>query len=592
MDTLGIRIRGENIVIRPGTTLELEQENPYLQFSDAVVGDFSLPIDIPIDDAGVNQRLTNYAGLLQQRVNGIGIECQLWDGGEQHSVGKLRVEKPTIDLNKPGSGSISCFYQSGVASFYNDIRAFKMRDIDVGGTRSFEMTNLSRSGSDGFWQHIHEVIDAPVNSYDYAFFPVINRGWTSGFATEIMNAMEYTGGTINFKLRATLGDLPRTLNLIVPFPYLHYVLQQAVAHAGWTIAGDILDDPDFLKITMLSFRAIDWRKSLGAGKMVSFDLADGLPDIGVGTFLIWLKNRFGWAYEPDKKNKILTIRPISTIGQVVKDFTEYVDPRIPKPISQEKKGFQLKNDWTGAESLETVNLEGLDDQGVIDDRSDLPAAAVAYENWVYLVAAENNYYCCLQDGDTGVWTWELLAANVYDHKDEGDVVEISTGATAIGSDVADAYMDFIPHIDMDGHWPGPSSAATNPNWSEEKNDQWGAYLVFYYGVLNNRSGDPIPFASHHIYDANGNQVADWSLAFSARTRIGHDEVGLVTEWNKISKIFRSTEALEITLRLPKDVYRQFNFSDGILIAGVRMYVARIRSTVPYSGAIICECVRI
>ncbi len=250
---------------------------------------------MPITDR--NLRLTGYAGLIHTRVDSAGIDAALFDNGLQVAVGKLKFEKPTHNLNRAKDGSVSCYFLGGVASFFQDVKDIKLRSVDVGGDRTFPWTNYNRTGGNGFWQHIHAVIDAPAASYDYAFFPVKNEAWDGEWAnTDVMNFMQYSGGNAIF-VKETTDE--RYANVIVPFPYLTYVLEKAVAHAGWKIEGNILADPDFRKITMLNFKSINWGymrrqdKLLGISPTpysnITFNLQDHLPDITLSQFLIWLK---------------------------------------------------------------------------------------------------------------------------------------------------------------------------------------------------------------------------------------------------------------------------------------------------------------
>ncbi|RYD85578.1 MAG: hypothetical protein EOP84_02055 [Verrucomicrobiaceae bacterium] len=589
----GVQIGNEFLKLKPGAKMEFEQENPFLQFEDAVKGDVSIPFDVPNDQAGVNMRLLQFASVLQQRVKAVGIDAIVYDGDNQHSFGKIRIERSQINLNRPSASSVSCFYLSGVSSFYKEIQGLKLRTMNFGGIRTFPLTDFThvRDGSQGFWQHVHQVIDAPPGSYDYAFFPVINRSWTSGHATDLMNRMTLENGLPIYNADPTQGNVNRSYTPLVPFPYLRYVLKQAFASVGWELQGEILDDPDFKKIVLICFRAIDFQIS-GATE-VKFNLADSLPNITLSAFLIALKNRFAWGYEFDRSNKVVYIKPLAVLGQRVKDFTRFVAPSIGKPVATERKGFSLKNEWSGAQpSQETINLQGYEYKGITDSYLTIPAPGPAIENWCYLIAADNSYYYCAQDPDTNVWYWALVAANVYDVVGPGEATEIVTSACVASNERWDEYHDTIPRIDMEGYWAGPPSFRNSGYWSDEKNDDWGIYLTFYHGLRNNRSGQPIPFASHHIYDPCGIQVGNWSLAFEGKRQSDHEEIGLINRWNRVADIFKSSEQLELSFNLPLDEFNDLRFSDAIVVDGVRMYITKMRSTVPYSGTISCDCIRI
>jgi hypothetical protein len=173
---LGIKVNNEFLDLLPGTVLETEQNNPFLQFNDEIVGEYSLPIEVVAN--AKNLRLLNYAGLIQSKIDKKGIDAQVYHEGFQHSIGKLKVEKPTIHLNNGKRGRISCYYLMGISSFYQDAKNQRLKEINAGGVRTFTNDNFNRAGS-GFWGHIHKVVDAPAgygtSGYDYAFYPVLNN---------------------------------------------------------------------------------------------------------------------------------------------------------------------------------------------------------------------------------------------------------------------------------------------------------------------------------------------------------------------------------------------------------------------------------
>jgi hypothetical protein len=578
---LGIAINNEFLDLYPDTQLALEQANPFLQFEEGVLGEYSLPFEIPLTPK--NLRLTKYAGLLQTRVDPAGQEAYLYANGLQHSVGKIKIEKPKHHLNSTKKGSLSLYYLTGISSFYQDIKEKKLREVPMGGARTFPWTNYNRSGGGGFWQHIHSVVDAPSGSYPYAFYPVINKEFKSAYdATEVVNCMEYNG-TVNFRQRTTDNKGPA---VIVPFPYLSFVLEQVLKHIGWSIEGDVLGDADFKKITLVNFHAIDWSASNAFGNVpyasVAFDLIDHLPDIALTEFFIWLKNRLGWWYDFDRKNKVIRIKQVNKVALGdVKEFSRYASPEVIKTVNNNKKGFALRNLFAGDYTGDALNLKAVKYQGTLPSCSNLPAAGEERFQHVYLVIHENNYYICRPNIDTGVLEWQLYSYNVYDFVQEGETQDIPTGATTLGSEKYNTYLDFIPRFDLPSSWIGGYSESS-----------YKLHLLFYHGLRNNKAGQPVPFASSGIYDSAGVQVAQWSLAFSCK-KVDGTEAGLYDlNWKRFLTTLQSREELECTLSLSLIDFIQLRFHDVVSINHVHMYVKTIKSSVPYTGSVQLECVRI
>jgi hypothetical protein len=582
---LGLKINNEFLDLLPGTSLEFEQNNPYLQFDTNIVGEYSLPFEVLAN--AKNMKLLKYAGLIQTKIDNKGIEASAYHEGFQHSTGKLKIEKPTLHLNNAKHGRISCYYLMGISSFYQDAKNQRLKEVDVGGIRTFSDDNFNRSGS-GFWGHVHKVIDAPAgygtSGYDYAFYPVLNEsyGRNPNREFEVMNSMEYTGGVLHAAKVSSDNVRP---NAICPFAYVKYVLIKAIEHCGWRIEGDILQDPQFCKATMINSLSISWATGLQLGPFfirikspVKFNLADHLPDWSVPELLIALKNRFGWWYDFDKKNKLIKIKPLINVAQAnIKDFSRYANPLVVKKVNNDKKIFSLEAAAGGR-----LNFTGVDLQGYVTRKTDLPAAAEALAYQVYLVVDENNYYICEID-DAGIYHWEFFTSGGGSYVPDDATESISTASNLPQMARFDNYFDFIPQWDEAGYFPGNGG---------DQDYTADCVLAFYYGIRNNRSGKPIPFGSPHIYDANDNLVGTWSLAFKAK-KIDGTEVGMYDlNWKKFLDTLNAYEEFEVTLNLPLVEFLKLNFSDIISIHNVRMYVTKIKSTLPYNGSVNIEANRI
>ncbi|RYZ62353.1 MAG: hypothetical protein EOO14_02545, partial [Chitinophagaceae bacterium] len=332
---LGIQVNGEFLELNPGTQLELYQDNPFLQLGDELRGDVSLPFEVKCTPK--NMRLLQHAGLLQKRIDTAGVEAVLFDNGVQHSTGRLKVEKPSVHLNMVDKGSISLYYVSGVSSFYQDIKDVNLRQLNMGGSRVFGWDNFSNTGA-GFWGHATDVLNGRVVD-DYVYFPV----WNEDFAqdVQVMNKIKQVGSELRFEMYS--DNLAQSVgNALVPFIKLPYLLKRIEAFCGWRFEGSILSDADFLKIVLVNFRAIEWhwmeRRSGGADIIhpyftPAFDLADHLPDISLSEWLINLKNRFGWWFDFDRRNKVIRIRRLMEVAvTTIKDFTAKASPLLVKTV--------------------------------------------------------------------------------------------------------------------------------------------------------------------------------------------------------------------------------------------------------------------
>lgn len=584
---LQILINGEALELIPGTTITLEETNPFLQFNNEIQGTYSFPFDVR--NSPTNNRLLNYLGTWQKVNDGAGVDAVLIDNGLQIASGKIKVERPVHHLNNQLDGQLSCYFLGNISSFQQDIKGVKLRDINVGGVRSFAGTDASPWYDSTFGQHVLNVAKG-ITVTDYTFFPVKNESWgldpgVLGNDGDVMNKVYQTASGM------TIGPI------LVPFPYLKYVLVQAIAHVGWTIEGDILDDADFERVVMINFRAIDWANFREGGGItyfldpyatVSFDLKNHLPDITIGEFLVALKNRFAWWYDVDHAGKKITIRQLSTLtGGNIKDLTSYCDPAIPKPMIPEGRIYALRNNFV-TNGGEGIDISKLNYQGALDDIAALPAASSTLNEHVYLIEEENNYYCCLQDPDDDtIWRWEIISFNIYDYVPTGATDDITTMATTVGMVKYSDYMDFIPQCEGTGVWKDFDGETS-----------WGIHLAFWIGFGDRKLGASggfaykFPQASHHIYSTLGTQFAQWSLAFKGQKNDG-TQVGLYDlSWKDFLSIINTREEPEIVLYLPIHMYMQLKWEDKIVIDGVKLFMKTKSISLPYRNRVAITCTRV
>lgn len=582
---IDIRVNNESLDLPEGLIITLERINPFLQFSKDINGSYTFPFTVKNTDT--NARLLNYAGVYQKKINGEGVDAVVYDDGIPIFKGKLKIERPLHDLNYSSRTTISCYIVTDVADFWQEIKDVKLRQVAVGGDRSWPWDGLSTlPASPGFWRHIHVVANAAPNSYDYAFYPVINKGWASGTEfPEIMNMMYWDVAEAPLEVRfptVYVGLASREANRIVPFPYLHYVLQKCFDHIGWKLSGDILTDPDFLKITMLNFRAIDWASpgsgpnSYYAKNPVVFNLQDHLPDITLSSFLIALKNRFGWWYDFDVVGKTCTINGVVDLTtQTPVDFTEYAAPLIEKSALTNERKFALKT--TDGQGGGSIDFSLIDYKGAINTLALLPAASNTIYGWVYFVSQDNNYWIC-ERTDADVYEWQRFAYNLYDYVPAGATDDISTDAGTVGMEAYDSYFTLLPRMDNQGQWFGRS---------DDEAAAWGVHLLFFHGRKNKSSisSEQYPYACNHIYDPSMNQIGEWALTYNF-IKIGGTDVGLYkTFWEAFLLMLQSSEEHSLTLNLPLYVMKNIDFKKPGLVKGVRHFIYSYQPALPYNNRV-------
>lgn len=584
----GVQIGNEFLELPTGTVIEMESENPLLQFNDEILGEYSYPFPVKITDT--NNRLLGYAGMPQKWIDREGVEAILYDKSLQIGGGKVKIEKVNSNLNRLHAGTLDCYFLGKAGSFYQDAKAISLRSIDAGGDRTFAWDGYVTTGT-GFWKHLNDVFFGAPNDFDYAFFPVRN---VNAITTSTDEARPDYDRLINKVYFDVVNDRFINRGQFCPFPYLHYILKKAVEHVGWRIEGDILTDANFMKITILNFTSIDWAYIVKTGAVIdhepyasiTFNLHDHLPDITIGEFLIAIKNKFGLHLSFDSLHKKITVTLMDdVVSGTAKDLTSKASALIPKTITQDSTIYGLVySDGRGG-----IQLGNTDFQGEIATRDDLPTAAEALHDQSYYICLENKYLICLQNEDDDNWGWQELSDNNLDYLPEGHNTDITTKALIPGMEI---YTDFysrkilVPRVDEEIESIHNSFEPTG----------YGLYLCFHHGLANLDNPDPgdlaYPLGSVSVFDMDMNQLADWGLTFTCFKEDGTDIGIYKTFWEPFLNLISSTEQFEAVLYLPMHEYLQLKFSDRIIINGMEMFIRQIRSSIPYKGSVTTVCTRV
>jgi hypothetical protein len=584
----GIQIGGEFLDLAQGTTIELEDQNPFLQFDANLIGEFSYPFNVRCTEK--NDRLLGYPGVAQKKVSPSGIDAILYDNSLQVATGKVKIQKVNTNINRKTRTTVDCYFLTKASNFWQDAKGKSLRVIDTGGDRTFDWDGYVTTGT-GFWKHLNDVFFSAPNSYDYAFYPVRNP---NSISTSIDPDRPVYDSIINKVYFDVVNDRFIMRGQFCPFPYLHYTIKKALAHVGWTVSGDILEDDNFKKITIVNTRSIDWAYITKSGNAIShfpydtisFNLSDHLPDMEIGEFMIAIKNKFGLHLSFDRVRRHLTIDTVDNVVDVpAVDVTDKASPLLPKDIKDEKSIYSL----VYADGRGSISIENTIFQGEIFSREDLPTAAEALHDQSYYICMENTYVICLQNDDDDNWGWQPFGDNNGDYVPAGKNNEITTKAVIPGMEV---YTDFynrkilVPYIDAD-------MSSIHNNFEPV---DCPLYLCYYHGLRALDNPDPgtlnYPLGSASVFDMDGNQLADWGLTFTCFMEDGTD-IGLYkTFWTRFLTLINGEEEYEVVLYLPLHEYMVLKFSDRIVINGIQLFIRNIKSSVPYKGKISCVCVRL
>ncbi|THU34256.1 hypothetical protein FAM09_24875 [Niastella caeni] len=596
----GLQIKGEFLDLFPNTILELEEENPFLQLTNEVQGQYSLPLSIPLTEK--NMRLLGYPNLLNVKKSTVGIETVCITNGLQHSRGQIKLESGQSNLNASGRGSISVYYLFGVSDFYKFVENKSLADCDYGSDISFPWHGTNVYSGNGFWAHVTTVMNSSPGTFDYAIFPIINAGGLTRYQAQGPCILNF-GGSI------TSGDgsannpyvLPGnyTLDLswvnfrlgwrneICPFPYLKFVIQKLFSTFGWSVQGSVLNDPDFLKIVLLHNKIIDYvgpsvAALNGSSQFVVWNMKNHVPRVKIGTFLLALSNRFGWWLDFDYRKKIVTIRHRNNVVAVRTQRNVIPAATYNFKVNSEAKIYSIKQASGSGEKIDVTNL-----QGIVNNRHNLPTAGEGVENQMFFVLSENAYYRCVSDEN--IFTWEKSADNTFDYIQKDQTDEIITNCL-----VPESYFDLLRDIGRNSLNRNITVPYINIFPGESETDTF--YVAYNFGLKDsyNSNGQPdykYPMASAGCYDNKGNLITSTALVFEFNDAT--TDYGLfIKNWSFFLTFLQQRE--EITIQMPFTVAEllNINYTQTILIRNAEYFIKNPHFRLPLKGFVNMELIRI
>lgn len=156
------------------------------------------------------------------------------------------------------------------------------------------------------------VVNDVYPNVTHTYFPVLNPDFYGDKNTDFKGYINYYHGGA-FLTNSTTNDYA-----IVPFVYMCHVIEKIFELHGWYVEGNFLDDPDIQRLVIYNNYALD---ALSGGLNQYADtitLANHMPDLTIGQFLVGIKNLFGLGYFFEPKTKTVTIR---TWQEVLADQT-------------------------------------------------------------------------------------------------------------------------------------------------------------------------------------------------------------------------------------------------------------------------------
>ena len=208
-------------------SISYQEENP--RFKDTFFTQFSLPFEFYMN-ADLRVKMGNYTAINALRIKKKHEGYHVMDG---------RARKGTLEILSVEGELVQAQIESGFEQLPN----FEKKLCDL---------PLAKVAVDNIYEHANVVCRKRYPEVDYNFPRVVynkdnsQSGWEAfeGFLNHTRN-----GAFIN---NSEDSGNRVVRNIIHPMPYLLYVLKKGFADAGYTLAGDILTDEDFLQQVIYS----------------------------------------------------------------------------------------------------------------------------------------------------------------------------------------------------------------------------------------------------------------------------------------------------------------------------------------------------
>jgi hypothetical protein len=610
---IGIKKGNEYLDLQPNTQLQRERQSPVFldqteDGKDGIPGEISYPFTLPLSDRNI--RLLNFPDMLPM-VKTLQHDVLLEDSGMQLSNGKLVIDTVTSHLNKNNVGAIDCHILSNVSEFWQRVRSKKLSELSLGGERSFTWAGYDLVTT-GFWKHCHDTwAYTDADDGDYVFTPLYAYHYETENQVKVINNWEEHSGQIQLAREYNY-------NCLCPHPFVVYILKKVFTEHGYSIGGDILDDPDFKQICFESYRSVNWAVPTINGPLatptvtvaptnpVTLRLAEHVPPaMTIGEFLVELQKLLPIAFvinDRAKSCRVVLLTDLANAG--ASDSTPKFNPSFSLAFDAKENTSIYGFDRVNSDEF-TVNVlqSEYDYQGVVNSLSDLPTANSTNQNKMYFVKYLNQYHACINAAETGgsgtLYYWLLVGDNVggYLPENQNNTITSAFEVAVIRYHtmilhyygVGDHLYMYLPWNSQRGNWYASGLGRDF--------EPWAPRLFFFRGSQTFSAGGTKPLATNGIYNFNSadpmtgshDQVGEWSLSYESPD----GEYGLIgTYWGKWLPVLELNEVIKGRLYLKFHEYLQWDWSNVLLIQNTPYLIKKVTEVLPYAGHIDIEAQRI
>ncbi|MEP7375541.1 MAG: hypothetical protein ABI675_19505 [Chitinophagaceae bacterium] len=592
---LGLDINGERLDLSPGTTAQLERISPFLSL-DSLAGEYTLPFTFSYTPR--NARLLGLPNHFYTRRVKKTIAVRLFDNNNFSYTGDLIIEAAKLNVNDITKSTINGKFVTGVSSFFQPVKKKKLKELVLGGVRTFAWTNNNPASTNlGFWQHIHKTL---AGTMDYSFAPIANEKWAGSNEPGTPDWMNKLGTDGNL-------DFDNNYNTLAPQVSLKYLLQQVFTEHGWDFDYSEMNDDQWQTLFIPSFYSVTWQKIIQVIADPFFDYAPlnnininlqnhVPPDMLITELLLALRNRYNWGFDFDSSKRVCKMRPLKNLANGArKDWTKYMNPKWDSDFSEDVKIFAFRNEIDSSDALSSKpDLIKITMGDPVLDFEDLPAPVEANFNLVVYCWKQNQYFQNRYNEDDQVYEWAIYADNIYDYEPTGNNEDIATVASTMPMykreyrNIGVPYYGLFPLCEQEGNWDGKEGDFVS----------WGLRLLFHRGLVweANAGGTmgliKYPYLTSSCFTITQDE-ADlvWSNVYRQEFE-GVDKGILNYWWKDTLKYLEQSDVITGILNLPRQELLNFSWSDVILLRNIPHIVQKFTEVIPYNKTVETELRRI
>ncbi len=601
---IGIKVNGEMADLYPGTQIQRERNNPFFlaktsDGKDGIASEFSFPFSLPPTDK--NLRLYGFPDHLPTVKKKV-FDSLVYTHGMQLSYGKQILASIDSNMAKANVGKLETHFYSNSSEFFQRVKTKKLRDLQLGGNRTFNWAGYSRTAL-GFWKHVHDtwLYDNSDNG-DYVFATVYNPGYTG--TAEYMNLTKWTAGDAAI-------DPAKNVVSLCPQVYVKYVLQKVFTENGYTITGELLNDYDFKKLTMQSFYGVYWSDIIFSDDaenpvliptprtQITINLAEHMDkDITCSEFVVELMKLLpiGFVINDNARTvEIVWLHKLSPAGG--KDRTASFRPPINTSLGEGESSYKIVGLRRTVHSSDSwgVQTTDLKKYHYLGTAAEIPIG-VGPVGDTNLVLWYNGYFASTDNVISRPFQFIGNNNNSYEPAGASEFIESNISFMPFhGIFDTDFFADkpgihrprvyYLPACNVEGFWYGKTDDLKN----------WGLRFMFYRGKKNYLGEDfdvsaPLLTSSAYTNNVVARKIVhikegNWSLSLT------DDVTGLLQFWKKWLPVLGNIETLRGTLNMPLYEYLQLKWNDVLLVQNTPYIISKINEVLPYTGSIDIEAVR-